>query len=42
MTAEDLRNLLPDRIPEYGSDAVAGLPEPQTHITACERWVEGR
>ncbi len=29
-------------IPEYGSDAVAGLPEPETHQTACERWVEGR
>ena len=29
-------------IPEYGSDAVGGLPEPDVHATACERWVEGQ
>ena len=28
-------------IPGYGSDIVGGLPEPDTHTAACNRWVEG-
>lgn len=29
-------------IPEYGSDIVGGLPEPDAHAAGCNRWVEGR